>query len=40
MGVNVDDELQQLAAIQQSYNANAQTLSVVSEMLDTLLSAI
>ena len=40
MGVNVDDELQQLAAIQQSYNANAQTLSVVSEMLDTLLGAI
>lgn len=40
MGVNVDDELQQLASIQQSYNANAQTLSVVSEMLDTLLGAI
>ncbi|GAA4228287.1 flagellar hook-associated protein 1 FlgK [Sagittula marina] len=40
MGVNVDDELQQLAMIQQSYGANAQALSTVSEMIDTLLAAV
>ncbi|MBN9887125.1 flagellar hook-associated protein FlgK [Salipiger abyssi] len=40
MGVNVDDELQQLTAIEQSYGANAQVLTVVSEMIDTLLGAV
>lgn len=40
MGVNVDDELQQLTLIQQSYGANAQALSTVSEMIDTLLNAV
>lgn len=40
MGVNVDDELQQLTLIQQSYGANAQALSTVSEMIDTLLAAV
>lgn len=40
MGVNVDDELQQLTAIEQSYSANAQVLTVVSEMIDTLLDAV
>ncbi|MCR8550498.1 flagellar hook-associated protein FlgK [Salipiger sp. P9] len=39
MGVNVDDELQQLTAIQQSYNANAQVLTVVAQMIDTLIDA-
>ncbi|MBP0484582.1 flagellar hook-associated protein FlgK [Sagittula salina] len=38
-GVNVDEELQQLTAIEQSYGANAQVLSVLSEMIDTLLAA-
>ncbi|MGY3439972.1 flagellar hook-associated protein FlgK [Marinovum sp. KMM 9879] len=38
-GVNLDDELQQLTAIQQSYAANARTLTTVSEMFDTLLAA-
>lgn len=38
-GVNIDDELQQLTAIQQSYAANARVLTVASEMIDTLLGA-
>ena len=38
-GVNVDDELQQLTQIQQSYAANAQVLQTVAEMLDTLIAA-
>jgi len=40
MGVNIDDELQQLAAIQQSYSANAQVISSISEMIDTLIAAV
>ena len=39
-GVNVDDELQQLVALQQSYNANAQVLSIVRGMLDTLIDTL
>ena len=39
MGVNVDDELQQLLQIEQSYAANSQVLRVVSQMLDTLLES-
>lgn len=38
-GVNLDDELQQLAAIQQSYAANARVLTIAAEMIDTLLGA-
>lgn len=38
-GVSIDDELQQLAAIQQSYAANAKVLTVASEMIDTLLAS-
>lgn len=39
-GVNIDDELQQLMAIEQSYAANSKILTSVSEMLDTLLAAV
>lgn len=38
MGVNVDDELQQLMQIEQAYNANSQVMRTVSEMIDTLLN--
>ncbi|MGY6704316.1 flagellar hook-associated protein FlgK [Roseinatronobacter sp.] len=39
-GVNIDDELQQLASIEQSYAANAVMMRTLSEMLDTLLNAV
>ncbi|MEM9475712.1 MAG: flagellar hook-associated protein FlgK [Pseudomonadota bacterium] len=39
-GVNVDDELQQLILIEQSYAANSRVITVVSEMVDTLLAAV
>ena len=38
-GVNVDDELQQLGAIEQSYAANAVMMRTLGEMMDTLLAA-
>lgn len=38
-GVNVDDELQRLIQIEQSYAANSQVMRVLSEMVDTLLAA-
>lgn len=38
-GVNVDDELQQLVAIEQSYAANAIMMRTLGEMMDTLLAA-
>ncbi len=38
MGVNIDDEMQQLLAIEQAYGANAQVMSTVAEMVDTLLN--
>lgn len=38
-GVNVDDELQKLLLVEQSYAANAKVLTTVQSMLDTLLSA-
>ena len=38
-GVNVDDELQKLLLIEQSFAANAKVLTTVQSMLDTLLSA-
>ena len=38
-GVNTDDEMQKLMAIEQSYAANAKVMSTVSGMIDTLLSA-
>lgn len=39
-GVDVDDELQQLILIEQSYAANSRVITVVSEMVDTLLAAV
>lgn len=39
-GVNIDDEMQKLLLVQQSYAANAKVLMTVSNMLDTLLAAV
>lgn len=39
MGVNVDDELQQLMQIEQAYGANSQVMRTVNTMLQTLLDA-
>ncbi|MFD2739554.1 flagellar hook-associated protein FlgK [Sulfitobacter aestuarii] len=39
-GVNIDDEMQKLLLIEQSYKANARVLSTVGEMMDTLLAAV
>jgi flagellar hook-associated protein 1 len=37
-GVNLDDELQKLIIIEQSYAANSKTMNTVTKMMDTLLS--
>ena len=39
-GVNVDEELQKLLEIEQSYGANAKVLTTLTEMIDTLLAAV
>ena len=39
-GVNIDDEMQQLVLIEQSYAANSRVLTTVSEMIDTLIAAV
>lgn len=39
-GVNIDDEMQKLLLIEQSYAANSKMLTAVAEMLDTLLAAV
>jgi flagellar hook-associated protein 1 FlgK len=39
-GVNIDDEMQQLMLIEQSYAANSRILTTVSEMIDTLIAAV
>lgn len=39
-GVNIDDEMQKLLMIEQSFSANSKILTAVSEMLDTLLAAV
>jgi flagellar hook-associated protein 1 FlgK len=39
-GVNVDDELQQLMMIEQSYAANSKVMTAVANMIDTLLAAV
>lgn len=39
-GVNVDDELQQLAAIEQAYAANSRVMQTLAEMIDALLAAV
>jgi len=39
-GVNIDEELQKLLLIEQSYAANSKMLTAVADMLDTLLAAV
>lgn len=39
-GVSIDDEMQQLMLIEQSYAANSRILTTVSEMIDTLIAAV
>ena len=39
-GVNVDDELQVLMVIEQSYAANAKVLTTLQQMLDSLMDAV
>ena len=36
-GVNVDQEMANLISLQTAYGANARVMSVVQEMIDTLL---
>lgn len=38
-GVNIDDELQKLLVIEQSYAANARVLTSINQMLDTLIQS-
>ncbi len=39
-GVSIDDEMQRLMLIEQSYAANSRMLSTISEMIDTLMAAV
>lgn len=39
-GVNIDDEMQKLITIQQSYAANSKMMTAVMKMMDTLLAAV
>lgn len=39
-GVNIDDEMQQLLLIEQSYAANSRVLTTISRMIDTLIAAV
>ncbi len=39
-GVNIDEEMQKLLLIEQSYAANSRMLQAVSEMMDTLLASV
>ena len=39
-GVSLDDEMLSMVQYQHSYNAAAQVLSVIDEMLDTLINGI
>ncbi|MHA6345244.1 flagellar hook-associated protein FlgK [Roseivivax sp. CAU 1761] len=39
-GVNVDDELQKLLQIEQSYAANSQVITALTRMMDSLLAAV
>ena len=39
-GVNIDDELQKMMVIQQSYAANSKMMTTVMQMIDTLLQAV
>jgi flagellar hook-associated protein 1 FlgK len=37
-GVNVDDELQKMLLLEQSYNASAKVIQAVRDMMDALLA--
>jgi len=39
-GVNIDEEMQKLMLIEQSFAANSRMLTTVAEMLDTLIAAV
>lgn len=39
-GVSIDDEMQRLLLIEQSYAANSRVLTTVSNMIDTLIAAV
>lgn len=39
-GISIDDEMQQLMLIEQSYAANSRILTAVSDMIDTLIAAV
>lgn len=39
-GVNIDDEMQRLLLIEQSFAANSRVLTTVSSMIDTLIAAV
>jgi len=39
-GVNIDDQMQRLLIVQQSYQASAQVIRTASAMMDTLLGLI
>lgn len=39
-GVNIDDEMQKLMLIEQSFAANSRVLTTVSDMIDTLIAAV
>ena len=39
-GVNIDEEMAQLLALQNAYSANARVMSSIKQMYDTLLQAM
>ena len=39
-GVNIDEEMQRLLLIEQSYTANSRVLTTVTDMIDTLLAVV
>ena len=39
-GVSIDDEMQRLLLIEQSFAANSRVLTTVSEMIDALIAAV
>ena len=39
-GVNIDDEMAHLLALQNAYSANARVMASIKEMYDTLIQAM
>ena len=39
-GVNIDDEMAHLLALQNAYSVNARVMSSIKQMFDTLLQAM